>query len=123
LKTGAGTGQRTRSWLTRGLLVSQVVMCTTLLIVASVFLRTLGNLRGQDAGYREAHLLVADIGFPRDYPENRRDQLIEELHARVAALPGVEIAGFTHSGQLSGGGIEWRLIFRDAPLRMPISRR
>ena len=111
LKTGAGTGQRTRSWLTRGLLVSQVVMCTTLLIVASVFLRTLENLRGQDAGYREARLLVADIGFPRDYRENRRDQLIAELHARVAALPAVEIAGFSHAGQLSGGAIEWRIGF------------
>jgi predicted permease len=111
LKAGAGTGQRTRSWLTRGLLVSQVVMCTTLLIVASVFLRTLENLRGQDAGYREARLLVADVGFPRDYPANRRDQLIAELHARVAALPAVEIAGFSHAGQLSGGAIVWRIGF------------
>jgi putative ABC transport system permease protein len=115
LKTGAGTGQRTRSWLTRGLLVSQVVMCTTLLIVASVFLRTLQNLRGQDAGYREARLLVADVNFPRDYPENRRDQLIEELHARIAAMPAVEIAGFSHTGQLSGGAIEWRIGFPGRP--------
>ena len=111
LKTGGGTGQRTRSWLTRGLVVSQVVMCTALLIVAGVFLRTLHTLRGQDAGYREDRLLVADVGFPRDYPENRRDQLIEELHTRAAALPAVEIAAFSHAGQLSGSGIEWRIGF------------
>jgi predicted permease len=111
LKTGAGTGQRTQSWLTRGLVVSQVVMCTALLIVAGIFLRTLQNLRGQEAGYREDRLLVADIGFPREYPETRRDQLIEELRTRAAALPAVEIAAFSHAGQLSGGAIEWRIGF------------
>jgi putative ABC transport system permease protein len=111
LRAGSGTGQRTRSWMTRGLLVSQVVMCTALLIVAGVFLRTLQNLRGQDTGYREAHLTVADVGFPRDYPEARRDALIEELVARAAALPAVQHAAFSHLGQLSGGGIEWRIAF------------
>ena len=84
LKAGAGSGQRSRSPLSRSLLVGQIVMCTALLVVAGVFLRTLQNLRGQDAGYREDRLLVADVGFPREYPEVRRDQLIEELRARTA---------------------------------------
>jgi len=111
LRAGGGSGQRTRSWMTRGLLVSQVVMCTALLIVSGVFLRTLQNLRGQDAGYREERLLVADIGFPRAYPENRRDELIEAIVARITAMPAVQHAGFSHSGQLSGGAIEWRIGF------------
>jgi putative ABC transport system permease protein len=99
---GAGVRRRSQSLLSRGLLVGQVVMCTALLIVAGVFVRTLQNLRGQDAGYLEDRLLVADIDFPRDYSEERRDRLIEELRARAAALPGVEIAAFSHVGQLSG---------------------
>jgi len=117
LKAGAGTGQRNRSFLSRGLLVGQVAMCTALLIVAGVFLRTLHNLRGQEAGYLEDRLLVADIGFPRAYPEARRDQLIEELRTRAVALPGVEIAAFSHVGQLSGAAIEFRIGFpgRDRP--------
>jgi predicted permease len=117
LKAGAGAGQRTRSPLSRALLVGQIVLCTALLVVAGVFLRTLQNLRGQDAGYREDHLIVADVGFPRDYPEARRDQLIEELRTRAQALPGVEVAAFSHTGQLSGGGIEWTIGFpgRDRP--------
>lgn len=117
LKAGAGTGQRNRSLLSRGLLIGQVVMCTALLIVAGVFLRTLQNLRGQDAGYVEDRLLVADVGFPRAYPEVRRDQLIEELRTRAAALPSVEIAAFSHVGQLSGGAIQFRIGFpgRDRP--------
>ena len=111
LKSAAGAGQRNRNWLSRGLLVSQVVMCTALLIVAGVFLRTLANLRGQDAGYREDRLLVADVEPPRAYPEERRDQLIEELRARTAALPGVEVAALSHLGQLSGGAIEFDIAF------------
>jgi predicted permease len=116
-KLGAGTGDRHRSLLTRGLLVGQVVMCTALMIVAGVFVRTLQNLRGQDAGYREERLLVADVGFPREYPEMRRDQLIEELRMRAAGLPDVEIAAFSHVGQLSGAAIEFRIGFpgRDRP--------
>ena len=109
LRVGAGTGRRDRSLLSRGLLVGQVVMCTAILVVAGVFLRTLHNLRSQEAGYREDRLLVADVGFPREYPEVRRDQLIEELRARAAALPGVEIAAFSHAGQLSGGAIRFRI--------------
>ena len=117
LKAGAGTGQRNRRFLSRGLLVGQVAMCTALLVVSGVFLRTLQNLRGQEAGYLEDRLLVADVGFPRAYPEARRDQLIEELRTRVTALPGVEIAAFSHVGQLSGGAIEFRIGFpgRDRP--------
>jgi putative ABC transport system permease protein len=113
----AGAGQRNRSLLRRGLLVGQVAMCTALLVVAGVFVRSLQNLRGQEAGYLEDRLLVADIGFPRAYPEARRDELIEELRTRAAALPGVEIAAFSHVGQLSGGAIEFRIGFpgRDRP--------
>jgi predicted permease len=114
-RAGAGTGERNRSWLSRGLLVSQVVMCTALLVLAGVMLRSLQNLRGQDGYYREDRLLVAEIQPPSEYPENRRNQLIEELRARAAALPGVEIAAFSHVGQLSGGAIEWDIGFPGRP--------
>ena len=111
LRVGAGTGQRHRSWTSRGLVVSQVVMCTLLLMLAGVFLRSLNNLRGQETGYREDQLLVADVAPPRELPEARRDQMIEELRARIAALPGVEAAAFSHLGQMSGGAFEYRIGF------------
>ena len=111
LRAGAGVGGRGRGVLGRGLLAGQVAMCTALLVVAAVFVRTVQNLRGQDAGYSESRLIVADVGFPRDYSEARRDDLIEQLRARAAALPGVEVAAFSHAGQLSGGAIEFRIGF------------
>jgi predicted permease len=111
LKMGTASGQRYRSMLGRTLLVGQVVMCTALLILAGVFVRTLQNLRGQDAGYVEDRLLVADVGFPGTYQKARCVELIEELRARAAALPRVEAAAFSHIGQLSGGTIEFRIGF------------
>jgi predicted permease len=115
-RAGAGTGERNRNWLSRGLLVSQVVMCTALLVLAGVMLRSLQNLRGQDTGYRdEDHILVADVQPSRDYSEQRGDELIEELRARVAALPGVETAAFGHAGQLTGGAFRVSIGFSGRP--------
>jgi len=128
LRVGAGTGQRTRGWMSRSLIVSQVVMCTLLLMLAGVFLRSLQNLRGQDTGYQEDRLLVSDVEPPREFSEDRRDQLIEELRARVAALPGVQIAAFSHIGQLSGGALEYRIgfpgrVYREGEVPLVIEQR
>jgi putative ABC transport system permease protein len=104
---GHGTG--------RALIVGQVAICMMLLVVAGVFLRTLQNLRGQDAGYREHGLLVADASPPFEYPDDRRDVMLEELRRRIGGLPGVEIAAFSHVGQLSGGAIEFDIRFPEEP--------
>ena len=113
LKAGTGIGQRNRGLITRGLLIGQVIMCTVLLFLACVFVRSVQNLRAQETGYKEDGLLVADVGFPRDYRDPYRDRLIEQLRARVEALPGVEVAAFSHVGQLSGSATKWRIGFPD----------
>ncbi len=45
---------------------------------------------------------MAEVLPSRDYSEERGDQMIEELRARAEALPGVEVAAFGHTGQLTG---------------------
>jgi len=102
LRSRTGAGARGYGRLGRTLLVGQVVLCTALLVVAGVFVRTLGNLRGQDAGYVEDRLLVADVQPPRSLDDDPRDLLLEELRTRIEALPGVGIASFSHIGQLDG---------------------
>lgn len=102
LASRTAAGPRGYGALGRTLLVGQVVLCTALLVVAGVFVRTLENLRGQDAGYVEDHLLVADVQPPRSMEGDARDVLLEELRTRIEALPGVEIAAFSHIGQLDG---------------------
>ena len=110
LRTGTNDGGRERTWMSRSLVVGEVALCTLLLVVAGVFLRSLHNLVSQETGYDACGLLVADIvGFPFEYTEERRDQLFEELRSRIAALPGVEAASFSHRGQLDGGGFYYPL--------------
>ena len=111
LRVKAGGGQRTRNWTSRSLIVAEIAVCTVLLMVAGVFLRSVQNLRGQDAGYAEQQLLVADVGFAGS--EDRRDVLLDDLRSRIAALPGVQVAAFSNIGQLSGGAFEWRIGFPD----------
>ena len=126
LKTGIGAGERTRTWTSRTLIVTQVVLCTTIVSMASVFLRSLQNLRHQDTGYVEDHLLIADVQLPRPNPntlfiapstgETMGDRALDALVERVAALPGVAVAAFSHVGQLSGNGLEYRIGFPDRPV-------
>jgi predicted permease len=108
-RPGAGAGERGRGWMTRSLVAGEVAMCTLLLMVAGLFVRSLVNLRWQDTGYRENGLLVADLEPPREVREAHRDRFYEDLRERVLRLPGVEAAAYSHLGQLSGGGIEYRL--------------
>jgi predicted permease len=123
-----GSTARTQPWVSRGLVVVEVVMCTVLLMIGSVFLRSVQNLRGQDAGYTEDDLLVADVAVPFEYGEDRRDRLIDELRSRILALPGVEVAAYSHIGQLSGGAFEYRLgfpgqLFREAQTPVATEQR
>jgi predicted permease len=116
-------GRREGGWLSRGLAIGEVAMCTTLLMVAGIFVRSLENLRWQDTGYREAGLTVADLEPPREYHEAQHDRFYEELRVLLAALPGVEAVSFSHIGQLSGGGIEYRIGSRGNSLQLTDRQR
>jgi predicted permease len=107
VRAGTGGEHRARDRASRALVVVAVTMCTLLLTVAGVFVRTLHNLRGQDAGYVENRLIVADVELPATYPDERRTPSFEALRERAAGLPGVEIAAFSYIGQLSGFGLEY----------------
>lgn len=102
LKGGGGTESRSRQWTSRGLVVVQAAICVLLLVVSGAFIRTIHHLRTQDTGYIERDVLVADVMPPFEYEETRRDALLGELRTRAAALPGVTVAAFGHTGQLSG---------------------
>lgn len=102
LRISAGSAERQRSRMSRSLVIGEVAMCALLLVVAGVFLRSLENLLGQDAGYDEQGVLVADVRKPIGHSEARADEMFQALRARLAALPNVQVAAFGHVGQLSG---------------------
>jgi predicted permease len=93
-------GHRVR--LGRFLVSGQVAISLLLLFGAGLFIRTLANLRGMDAGFRGDQVLLAtlDPGLSRYSPE-RSNAFYAELLERVSALPGVRSASFADAPLLS----------------------
>ncbi len=83
-------GQLSRLRLGKLLVAGQVGMALVLLIGAGLFIRTLGNLRAMDPGFRGADVLLATLNpsLSRYTPE-RIGPFYADLLQRAATLPGV----------------------------------
>jgi len=102
---GTTTG-RSRFGLRRILVVSQIALSLTLLVGALLFARSLNNLAGLDAGFRQNGILAADIDFtPLRLAKEGRAAFANDLLQRVRAIPGVESAALATIVPLSGNGI------------------
>jgi predicted permease len=86
------------------LVIAQVGMSLLLLIGAGLFLRSLGNLRSQDLGYRSQGLVQVEID-PQGggYSQEQLPGLYRDLRALVSGLPGVESASLSMFGVLDSG--------------------
>ena len=87
----------------RALVVLQVALSLVLLAGASVFVRTLRNLRSEDLGADPARLLLVWTlpGQTGRQGESLRS-LISTLHERLASLPGVAMVSESGTGLLTG---------------------
>lgn len=104
--TRGTTAGRSRFGLRRVLVVSQIALSLTLLVGALLFARSLNNLAGLDAGFRQNGILVAHIDFtPLNIPKDGRIDFSNDLLQRVRAIPGVESAALASIVPLSGDGI------------------
>jgi predicted permease len=95
LKDGGAAfgGRLTRSRLRNGLVVAQVALSTILLLVSGLLLR--GVIRGSatDPGFETKNLIYLNLDTSQaGYDQARAQQFIEELAARLEALPGVRKA-------------------------------
>jgi predicted permease len=79
-----------RIGLGRGLVISQFALSLLLVAAAVLFVRTLVNLAGTDAGFTRDGVLLVNVDEPgSDYANDRMRQFQREMRARLAALPGV----------------------------------
>ncbi len=102
---GAPSGNRLT--LGRLLVVAQVAISLLLLIAAGLFLRTLGNLRNVNMGFRTSRIFLLSLnpGLSRYTPERTRS-FYGELLDRVRALPGVRSAALADMPLLGGAHID-----------------
>ena len=88
------------------LVTAQVTLSLLLLIGAGLFIRSLGNLRGLDPGFRTDNLIQFGVS-PRSigYDEVRTTAFLQHLEDRLHTIPGVRDVGFANMAVLSGN--EW----------------
>ncbi len=87
-----------------GLVVFQVAASLPLLIGGGLFLRTLQNLMAQELGFKDDHVLVAEIASPQiaGYSTDQLPVLYQSLLGRIQAIPGVRSATLDSSSPFSG---------------------
>ena len=85
----------------------QVALCLLLLIGASLFLRSLSNLRSIDPGFRITNLLQFSVA-PRSagYDVNRTVAFYESLEGRLEKLPGIHSAAYASMAVLTATGYD-----------------
>jgi putative ABC transport system permease protein len=115
-ESGRGSTQgRSRFALRRILVVSQIALSFMLLVGALLFARSLNNLAGLDAGFRQSGILVTDIDFaPLNLVKEGRIAFSNDLLKRVRTIPGVDAAAIAAIVPLSGNGINQDILWGDA---------
>jgi predicted permease len=97
--TGGHSGR-----FSRFLITAQVALSLVLLFGATLFVRTLQNLRNVNLGYRRDHLLLIQL-YPQPGHDNKisnRVAYFRELAERVSQLPSVQSVSYLHMGPTNG---------------------
>ena len=98
-----GRSGSSRVLLRRGLVVVQVALSLLLLVGAALFVRTLGNLRDVEAGFRRTQTVIASVEPSRNgYKGQRLREFYERWHQEVERLPGVRSVSLARITPLSG---------------------
>ncbi len=97
--TRASAGVRGR----QALIVLQIALCTSLLAVASLFVRTFRQLERVNPGFDTDHIATFTIEL-----ERKKDQaavFLKTFAERVRAIPGVVSVGTSSVGVMRGAGV------------------
>ena len=93
LKADAGKLGGSRRWLRNSLVVSQMAFALLLLASAVLFIRSVGNTRLLDFGFKTDNVLLASVDlFSAGYDPARGARMLTEVLEDVRALPEVEAA-------------------------------
>ena len=106
LKEGGrgSTEGRRRNRLRSLLVIGEVALALVLLTSAGLLMKSFARLQNVNPGFNPGNVLTAEISLPKlKYGGNDAIvQFTDELHRRIAALPGVQFTAFTAILPLSG---------------------
>jgi len=103
MKETSRSVSRSRTFLSKSLLVAQVAISVVVLIGAGLFLQTLRNLRNVEVGFNTQNLVIFGVN-PRlnGYDAARIGNVYDELHQSLKAIPGVRSVSHSQTTLLSG---------------------
>jgi predicted permease len=114
----AGSGGSSRLTLRNTLVVFQVALSILVLIVAGLFVRSLGKLKDIDPGFRPENTLAISIDpTPNGYKGQRLREFYERLRSEVETVPGVRtvslgaitpLSGMQWNGDFTVEGYQWK---------------
>ena len=90
------------------LVVAQVALCTSLLLVASLFVRTLIQLRSVDPGF-DVDRIATFTGDLSGRSEADASVFLARLLERVRAIPAVASASVSSVAVMRGRGVSWTI--------------
>ncbi len=90
------------------LILAQVALCTVLLLTASLFVRTLQQLRGVDIGFDVDHIATFTGELSTHGGDNAR-AFLDTLRARVGEIPGVVSTSLSSVAVMRGRGMSYTI--------------
>jgi predicted permease len=103
LKEQSRSVARSRTRLTKALLVFQVAVSLALLVGSGLFLRTLQNLRDVEVGFNPENILLFRVNPQLNrYDDSRTLALYGELHERLASVAGVRGVALSQPALMTG---------------------
>jgi predicted permease len=105
----AGNRASGSSAMGRSLVVVQVAISVVILLGGSLLLRTLGNLRSVDVGFRPEGVMTFSIRPLDSYADSVRPAVFDQVLERVRQIPGIESASLSVLTPLSGRNVARRV--------------
>lgn len=97
--------------LRSGLITLQVALSLPLLITSALFLGSLRNLRGVDAGFGKSNVLIASVNPALNgYSPEKSQSFYRDLLENLRSIPGVEAASLSTDSPISGGWDQMGLV-------------
>jgi predicted permease len=103
-ESGRGVVAGSRGRLQSGLIIAETALALMLLTGAGLLVRSFSNLMDVSLGFVPQQALAMDLSMPNSkYPDaSAKSELLHRIVDGVAAIPGVETAGFAWNRPMQG---------------------
>jgi putative ABC transport system permease protein len=106
-----------RNRLRNGLVIAEVALALVLLSGAGLLIKSFVRLQNVNPGFNPRNALTFEISLPKtQYPDDASIvRFSNEAQRRIAALPGVQAAGFSTILPLAGTNSDWSFAIEGQP--------